>query len=83
MGALSPVHLILILLIALLVIGPGKLPETGAALGHAIRDFRQAMDGTREAASPPTTDLTPPAAVQAAPTPHSEAPSNSGSSGLT
>ena len=45
MGALSPVHLIIILVIALLILGPGKLPETGAALGHAIREFRQAVDG--------------------------------------
>ena len=49
MGALSPVHLILILVVALLVIGPGKLPETGAALGRAIRDFRHAVDGTVDA----------------------------------
>ena len=52
MGALSPVHLIIILVVALLVIGPGKLPETGAALGRAIRDFRQAVDGTPGAATP-------------------------------
>lgn len=32
----------LILVIAILVIGPGKLPETGAALGRAIRAFREA-----------------------------------------
>ena len=82
MGALSPVHLVLVLLIALLVIGPGKLPETGAALGHAIRDFRQAMDGAREATLPPAPDPTPLGAVQAAPTPTSEAPNSSGSNGL-
>jgi sec-independent protein translocase protein TatA len=51
MGALSPVHLVLILVVALLVIGPGKLPETGAALGRAIRDFRHAVDGTVEDAT--------------------------------
>ncbi len=45
MGALSPAHLIIILVIALLILGPGKLPETGAALGRAFRDFRNAMDG--------------------------------------
>ena len=45
MGALSPLHLVIILVVALLVIGPGKLPETGAALGRAIRDFRIAIDG--------------------------------------
>jgi sec-independent protein translocase protein TatA len=56
MGALSPVHLVIVLVIALLVIGPGKLPETGAALGRAIRDFRQAMDGTQPAQTPPAVD---------------------------
>ena len=45
MGALSPVHLIIILVIALLVLGPGKLPETGAALGRAVRGFRDAVEG--------------------------------------
>ena len=48
MGALSPLHLVIILVVALLVIGPGKLPETGAALGRAIRDFRNAIDGREE-----------------------------------
>jgi sec-independent protein translocase protein TatA len=43
MGALSPLHLVIILVVALLVLGPGKLPETGAALGRAIRDFRRAV----------------------------------------
>ena len=43
MGALSPTHLIVILVVALLVLGPGKLPETGEALGTALREFRRAM----------------------------------------
>ena len=42
MGALSPLHLVIILVIALLVIGPGKLPEVGSALGKSIREFRKA-----------------------------------------
>ena len=45
MGAISPAHLILILVVALLVLGPGKLPETGAALGRAVRGFRDAVEG--------------------------------------
>jgi sec-independent protein translocase protein TatA len=48
MGAISPLHLVFILIIALLVIGPGKLPETGAALGKAIRQFRDATNGDDE-----------------------------------
>jgi sec-independent protein translocase protein TatA len=53
MGALSPWHLVLILAIALLVLGPGKLPETGAAIGKAMRDFRAAMDGKELPSSEP------------------------------
>ena len=48
MGALSPVHVIFILVIALLVIGPGRLPETGEALGKAMRSFREALDGKHD-----------------------------------
>lgn len=72
MGALSPVHLIIILVIALLIVGPGKLPETGAALGHAIREFRHAVDGKDEPAAPTSDGAGPatPVAPQAAgPTP--------------
>jgi len=35
-------ELIIILVIALLVLGPGKLPEVGASLGKSIREFRKA-----------------------------------------
>ncbi len=35
-------ELIMILVVALVVFGPGKLPEIGAALGKAIREFRRA-----------------------------------------
>lgn len=48
LDGLSPTHLILVLVIALIVLGPGKLPEAGAALGKAIRGFRSAMDGRDE-----------------------------------
>ena len=42
MEGLSPLHLIIVLVIAVLVLGPGKLPEVGAALGKTIREFRKA-----------------------------------------
>ncbi|HOG48553.1 MAG TPA: TatA/E family twin arginine-targeting protein translocase, partial [Anaerolineae bacterium] len=35
-------ELLLIMVIALIVFGPGKLPELGAALGRAVGDFRRA-----------------------------------------
>lgn len=35
-------ELVLILVVALVVFGPGKLPEVGAAMGKSIREFRRA-----------------------------------------
>jgi sec-independent protein translocase protein TatA len=43
MGILEPGHLILILVIALIVFGPRKLPELGKGLGESIRGFRSAL----------------------------------------
>ena len=48
-GLVQPIHLLLVLVIALIVFGPGRLPELGKALGTAIRDFRRAMNGGEEA----------------------------------
>lgn len=47
---LSMPELLLILVIALVVFGPGKLPEIGKALGKGINEFRRAMDNTRQPA---------------------------------
>jgi sec-independent protein translocase protein TatA len=49
MGGLTPAHLILVLVVALFVLGPGKLPEVGAALGKSIREFRKATTDIHEA----------------------------------
>ena len=43
MGSLGPAELIIIAIIALLIFGPKKLPDLGAGLGKAIRDFKGAM----------------------------------------
>jgi sec-independent protein translocase protein TatA len=40
---LQPTHLIFILVVALLVLGPKRLPEVGRSLGRGIRDFRNAL----------------------------------------
>jgi len=48
-GLFQPMHLLVILLIVLIIFGPGKLPELGGSLGKAIRGFKKAMDeGERE-----------------------------------
>jgi sec-independent protein translocase protein TatA len=40
---LSPTHLLLILVVALIVLGPKRLPEAGRGLGSAIRGFRGSL----------------------------------------
>lgn len=45
---LQPTHLLLILVVALLVLGPKRLPEVGRSLGKGIRDFRGAMSGIQD-----------------------------------
>jgi sec-independent protein translocase protein TatA len=42
---LQPTHLLFILVIALLVLGPKRLPEVGRSLGRGLRDFRSAISG--------------------------------------
>lgn len=70
---IGPGELILILLIALIVLGPGRLPEVASSLGKSIREFRKAATDVKEAtslepsASPPSVaqsssaQVTPPA----------------------
>jgi TatA/E family protein of Tat protein translocase len=67
---LSPLHLILILIIALLILGPGKLPDVGAALGKSIREFRKATSDIQETVRVDTSPLPPtPPPTAAAPAP--------------
>jgi sec-independent protein translocase protein TatA len=46
---IGPFELLLVLILALLVLGPGKLPEVGSALGRTIREFRKASTDVEEA----------------------------------
>ena len=39
----SPTHLLLVLVVALIVLGPKRLPEAGRGLGSAIRGFKEAI----------------------------------------
>lgn len=39
-----------ILVVALIIFGPGKLPEIGGALGKGIRDFRKSLSGSDDPA---------------------------------
>ena len=54
-GLFQPMHLIIILVIALIIFGPGKLPELGKGLGKSIREFKKAISGVSgEEEKPPT-----------------------------
>jgi sec-independent protein translocase protein TatA len=44
-GLLQPTHIIFVIVIALLVFGPKRLPEMGRSIGHGIREFKDSMDG--------------------------------------
>lgn len=65
---IGPGELIIVLIIALIVVGPGKLPDVGSALGKSIREFRKAATDVKE-----TTSLEAPAPA-AAPAPATPAP---------
>jgi sec-independent protein translocase protein TatA len=42
-GLLQPTHLLIILIVALFIFGPKKLPELGQGLGKGIRSFKESM----------------------------------------
>ena len=44
-GLLQPTHLFFILLIVLIIFGPGKLPDLGRGLGKGIKEFKDAIKG--------------------------------------
>jgi sec-independent protein translocase protein TatA len=56
---IGPVELIIILVIALLILGPGKLPEVGAAFGKTIREFRKASTDIQETTNLATAPSSP------------------------
>ena len=47
----GPLELVIVLVIALLVIGPKRLPEMGNSLGKTIREFRKASTDVTDAVS--------------------------------
>jgi TatA/E family protein of Tat protein translocase len=65
----GPLELVIILVIALLILGPGKLPDVGAALGKSIKEFRKASSDVQEAVTVnvDTSPLPPTPAAPAAP----------------
>jgi sec-independent protein translocase protein TatA len=66
-GALQPGHLIVVLVIVLLIFGPGKLPELGRAMGDGLRELKKATGGEdKDAAAAKSTTTAPVATASAA-----------------
>jgi TatA/E family protein of Tat protein translocase len=78
----GPLELIIVLAIALLVIGPRRLPEMGNAVGKTIREFRKASSEMTEAtsldpATKPAPAAQPPSAAAPEPPADPEPPATS------
>jgi len=72
MGIESPVHLLFVAVVALVVLGPKRLPGLARALGQGIREFRQSLEigaGEQRPTPPP-----PAASAASAPRASSETP---------
>ncbi len=58
-GVIEPWHLVIILVIALVIFGPGKLGDIGGSLGRGIKEFRSSMtveEGKEKTAAEKTAD---------------------------
>lgn len=54
MPSIGPLELIVVLIIALVVLGPKRLPDAGRSLGEGIRQFRGSLTTGRDGDDDPT-----------------------------
>jgi sec-independent protein translocase protein TatA len=48
LGNIGPLEIVVVLIIALIVFGPKRLPELGRSLGRGIREFRGSLGGDHD-----------------------------------
>jgi len=61
MPNVGPLELAIVLIIALVVFGPKRLPELGRSLGRGIREFRGSLSGdSHDEPEPPEAAIEPP-----------------------
>ena len=75
MGIENPVHLLFLAAVALVVLGPKRLPEIARAAGKGMREFRESLNGESIDEQPPGAAAVQPVAVQQAVLPSAAAPS--------
>jgi sec-independent protein translocase protein TatA len=59
MGIDNPVHLMFLAAVALIVLGPKRLPELARSLGHGMREFRDSMSQSMNEGDHSTAPLVP------------------------
>lgn len=64
---IGPQEMLVILLVALLVVGPQRLPQFGRTIGRALRELRKAQDEVRRVVNETLEEPKPGAAASAAP----------------
>lgn len=76
---IEPLEILLVLVIALIVLGPKRLPEAGRSLGKGIREFKDSVTGndTEPPPQPPAASIDPPAQTTYTPPPAEQATSRS------
>lgn len=47
LGDIGPLEIVVVLIIALIVFGPKRLPELGNGLGRGIREFKESVTGEK------------------------------------
>jgi sec-independent protein translocase protein TatA len=58
MPNIGPMELVVVLVIALLILGPKRLPEAGRGLGRGMRDFKDSLNGEAPVDDTRTADTT-------------------------
>jgi sec-independent protein translocase protein TatA len=52
MPNIGPMELVIVLVIALLILGPKKLPDVGRSVGRALREFKDSVSGRDDREEP-------------------------------